>query len=236
MMSNPHGSYLQERHRQHRRQISTPTALEAAKAPTLPGPALQRIHAHRRGQSLDQRAFQMQDGKLPVTNQAAVQQQPQSVLRELQQQRLARQGHQVFPLQHSASMPFVPECQTLSQEDLQMLASQGGNENQQNMAYMNPNFTKLPNHPMGAQPTINANFNLMQQQQQLLRSQSFPNNNAQMVNDGAWDVYHQDNMSAFPPQTNMIPADMRRLSVQSDAAPNTQRPETPTHSNTRKRH
>lgn len=116
-------------------------------------------------------------------------------------------------------MPFVPECQTLSQEDLQMLASQGSNENQHNMAYMNPNFTKLPNHPMGAQPTINVNFNLMQQQQQLLRSQSFPSNNAQMVNDGAWDVYQQDNMSAFPPQTT----------------PNAQHPETPAHSSTRKK-
>lgn len=241
MLSNPHGRHLQGRQRQHRRQISTPTALEAAKAPSLPAPALQRINAHRRGQSLDQRAFQMQpqrpppmqDGSLPVTNQTAPhppptqQHQPQSVLREVQQQRLA----QMLP-HNSTSVPFMADYQALSQGDMH-----NSTENQANIAYMNPSLGAF-GHVVEAQPT-NTKLNLMQQQQQqqLLRTQTFPpGNNAQMVDNCAWDMYQQDNLSTLPQQPNAVPTGMRRVSVQSDAGPNSQRPHTPTHNGTRKAH
>lgn len=240
MLSNPHGSHLQGRQRQHRRQISTPTALEAAKVPSLPAPALQRINAHRRGQSLDQMAFQMQpqrpppmqDGSFPATNKTAPQSpttqrhQPQSALREVQQQRLA----QMLP-HNSTSVPFMADYQALSQGDLH-----NSTENQANVAYMNPSLGAY-GHAMEAQP-MNTNLNLMQQQQQLLlRSQTFPGgNNAQMVDNCAWNMYQQDNLSTISQQPNTIPPDMRRVSVQSDVSPNSQRPHTPTHNDTRKAH
>lgn len=233
MMSSTHGGQLQGRQRQHRRQISTPTALDAPKAPSLPAQALQRINAHRRGQSLDQRGVRMQQRQQPMhTNQTAAQQQPQGVLREVQQQRLARQGHQVFP-QHVTPMSLMSDCQTLSQDDLQLLSNQNTHENQHGVAYGNPTIDKFGNQMMGAQQT-NVSFNMMHQQQEVLRNQNLPGNNLQMVDNCAWDMYQQENMGSFPPQANMIPEHMRRLSAQSDVGSNAQHPHTPAHSNTRK--
>jgi len=160
----------------------------------------------------------MQDGKLSFTNQGTVQQQPQqphNVLREVQQQGLARQRHQMYT-PNSTSVPLMPDCHTFSQGDLHMLANQDNNESHQS-AWI--------------EAQLNLNFNLMQQHQQLLRSQTLPGNNAQMA---AWDIYPQNMLAT---QANVAPQDMRCLSAQSDTVPNSQRPLTPAHenNNTRKR-
>lgn len=100
MLSNQ-TTNLQQRQRQHRRQISTPNAFDAPKVPLLPATAIQRQASHRRGLSLDQRIQQQQlrqqksqqDDRTVSTN-SGLQQQQQHILREAQQQRLARPGQQ----------------------------------------------------------------------------------------------------------------------------------------------
>lgn len=92
MLSNPTNS-LHNRQRQHRRQHSTPTAFESVKVNKLP--TIQK-HAHRRGMSLDQRRRQTTPQQLTVstTNTQGYQTTQQHILREPQQQRLARPGQQ----------------------------------------------------------------------------------------------------------------------------------------------
>ncbi|OGM41376.1 C2H2 transcription factor (Swi5) [Aspergillus bombycis] len=198
MLSNPHRN-LQERHRQHRRQISTPSALDAAKVPSLPAQAMHRYHAHRRGQSLDQRSLHMQrsqtvqDGNLLNTNAAGP--------LVMQQQHYAR-STQPTP------MPMMPECQTFSHEELQT---------QPSMGYMNPAYAKAETPGLESRP-MSLHLNLIQQQQL---------QQAQLMENGAWDFYPHDNLTTgLPHQANAIPADLRRLSVQSDVSP-AQRPHTP---------
>jgi hypothetical protein len=94
-MSNP-PSALQQRQRLHRRQNSTPVAFEAMKVPSMP-PTAQRPNAHRRGQSFDQQSAirrQHQAGNMvSITNIGSIQP-GQQILRETQQQRIARPGQQ----------------------------------------------------------------------------------------------------------------------------------------------
>ncbi|KAI8631445.1 hypothetical protein F5Y19DRAFT_396436 [Xylariaceae sp. FL1651] len=113
MLSNPPVSGLHARHRQHRRQNSTPTTYEALKiAPNLPTTQQSSLHqhqhqsherprvSHRRGMSLDTRRqiqspirqeFSMVSNP---TNNTGLANSPQQVVREAQQQRLARPGPQ----------------------------------------------------------------------------------------------------------------------------------------------
>jgi regulatory protein SWI5 len=118
MLSNPPPSGLQARIRQHRRQNSTPSAIEAMKIATnLPNNmhpqqhqqqqhhhqfnSRARMSQHRRGMSLDTRRQQMhspattrQDFHMVSehTNTTGFSSTPQHVLREAQQQRIARPG------------------------------------------------------------------------------------------------------------------------------------------------
>ena len=92
MLSNP-PTVLQQRQRlHHRRQNSTPVTMEALKVPTIQAPGLQRQNSHLRGQSLDQRSPirrpRSQQESVSITNRLNEQQ----ILREAQQQRLARPG------------------------------------------------------------------------------------------------------------------------------------------------
>jgi len=92
MLSNPTNT-LHNRQRQHRRQNSTPTAFESVKAQDLPN--IQRHVSHRRGMSLDQRRRQTPPQEIPVsTTNQGYQTTQQHILRETQQQRLARPGQQ----------------------------------------------------------------------------------------------------------------------------------------------
>ncbi|OJJ39258.1 hypothetical protein ASPWEDRAFT_49291 [Aspergillus wentii DTO 134E9] len=236
MMSNPHSNF-HERHRQHRRQISTPSAIEAAKAPNLPAPALKRFHAHRRGQSLDHRSLQMQpqsvqDGTFSFTN-AAVHQQPQHFLREAQRQQFSRQTHPAFP-QHMTPMSLMSGCQALSQEDLQALTNRNGNDttHPNNMAFMNPAMMNVGNQNFGGHQPTSVTLNMIQQH----RNANLPGNNAidrPFLDNHIWDAYQQDNMAMPQQQTNGITAEMRRMSAQSDIGPSrAQRPHTPKQANT----
>ncbi|KAM7193973.1 metallothionein expression activator [Rhypophila sp. PSN 637] len=107
MLSNPpQVSGLHSRQRQHRRQNSTPSAFEAVKIAPLPNFQQQRQSvSHRRGLSLDTRRQQppppitttlRQDYTTrpsTTTTNPGLSTTPQHVLREAQQQRIARPGH-----------------------------------------------------------------------------------------------------------------------------------------------
>lgn len=93
MLSNP--TNLHQRQRQHRRQKSTPTVFDAPKVPLLPN-IVTNGH-HRRGMSLDQRRRRLpspQENKTVSTTNNGFHQTQQHILREAQQQRLARPGQQ----------------------------------------------------------------------------------------------------------------------------------------------
>ncbi len=122
MLSTPTSS-LQQRHRQHRRQNSTPTAFDAPKVPLLPATAIRRNGSHRRGLSLDQRPQQRdQPKKFPqddrtVSTNTGLHQQQQHILQETQQQRLARPGPQAntkHQLNHGQDRVIRPQSQQLA--------------------------------------------------------------------------------------------------------------------------
>ncbi|GJP91405.1 metallothionein expression activator [Aspergillus niger] len=218
MLSTAH-SNLHERHRQHRRQISTPSALDAVKAPSLPAQAMHRYHAHRRGQSFDNRALRvqrsqsMQDGTNHTTNSTVPQQHHSNMLGDSQHQRYLCVAQPSFP-QQSAPMPMIPDCFT--PEEVQNLQSHNGQDSQPSMAYLNAPFAKDVPH-------MNMQFDLMQQQQ--MHSAKVPcgsGTEGQFFETGLWDFYQP----TFPPH-----ADVRKLSVQSDATPS-QHPHTPKPGNT----
>jgi regulatory protein SWI5 len=92
MLSNPTNN-LHNRQRQHRRQQSTPNAFEPVKVSNLPN--IQRHGGHRRGMSLDTRRRQSPPQERTVSNtNPGYQTTQQHILRETQQQRLARPGQQ----------------------------------------------------------------------------------------------------------------------------------------------
>ncbi len=112
-MSNP-PSVLQQRQRLHRRQNSTPAVFEAMKVPNLP-PAIQRHNSHRRGQSLDQRSptqgqHRQTGSTVSITNPGSTTI-GQQILREAQQQKLARPG------QRNQS-PVSPQCGTFTDQPI----------------------------------------------------------------------------------------------------------------------
>jgi regulatory protein SWI5 len=158
----------------------------------------------------------MHDGNVSATNNTG----PQTVMGEVQQlQRFGPTGHSGYH-QHSASMPVMPECQPLSQEDFQTLGNRNVPDNQTAMTYMTPAL----------------HLNMMQQQQQLQHARVHSNNalDGQLLENGPWDMYQHDNLAApLPQQPNTIPAGLRRLSAQSETTP-AQRPLTPKHNNTSK--
>lgn len=232
MLSHPRSS-LQERHRQHRRQISTPTTLEPGKVPSLSAPVLQRYQAHRRGQSLDQRSLQVrrqqpvQDGSggtLPITTNGTVYQPPQHMMmREAQPQQLTQDGLLSIH-QHSTPTSVMVEPQALTQEDLRALTRRTDSENSPSMSCMGPNTVRVGSTASEIQPLKLA---LSRIQQQQLRESTLAYGNVvdhRLLDNGTWGLYQQDGVAALQQQANGIPNEMRRSSIQSDASPQTQRP------------
>ena len=220
----------QQRHRQHRRQISTPTAHEAAKVPNIPAPAMQRYQAHRRGQSLDQRSMQaqrpmtIQDGTFPTTN--ATVQQPQNFLRDAQQNQFVEQGNAPFA-QNSTSMPMVSD-QSFNQNQLQALAALNGNANDNGVTYIGPDFVVLGTKGLQAQQLSMALQNIQQQPVPVSNPTCDNTPGFQLSNNGLWESNQQGNFAVFPDHTNGIPQDdMRRPSVQSETSTHPQPPQTP---------
>ncbi|KAL4786205.1 hypothetical protein BJX76DRAFT_137310 [Aspergillus varians] len=211
MLSNPH-SHLNGRHRQHRRQISTPSALDAAKPAILPPQALHRYHAHRRGQSLDQRAVQAQRPQLvqdaSITNQTAPQQQS-------------------FSFSPNPNfVPLMPDCQVFGQDDLQAF-SNANYQSPHGLPYLNTNLVKADDQTLDSRP-VNYHLNLIQQQQQLHNAKLGCNNTleGQLLDNGSWDIYKPDLASSLQQSTNATSLDMRRHSIQSNPC-SSYRPHTP---------
>lgn len=145
MLSNPPtASNLHSRQRQHRRQNSTPTAFEAVKIAPLP-----RFHnqqhrqphmSHRRGLSLDTHRLQVSPTRATTTtrqdyttvststtNKTGLATTQQHVLRETQQQRIARPGPSQPPFAAEEDENFLlsPHQTPHSQRYVNALASQG---------------------------------------------------------------------------------------------------------------
>ncbi|KAL5002409.1 hypothetical protein BDV10DRAFT_120496 [Aspergillus recurvatus] len=196
MLSNPQ-STLHGRHRQHRRQISTPSALDAAKPPSLPPQALHRYHAHRRGQSLDQRAVQAQA------------QQPQLV----QDASITNQTAPHFA-PNSTLVPLIPDCQVFGQDDMQAL-SHSKYQMPHGLPFLNTNFVKADDQARDR--PFNYHLNLIQQQQQQLHNAKLGCTNThdgQLLDNGARDMYKPDLASSLQQTTT----DMRRHSVHSNSS------------------
>ncbi|KAL4884832.1 hypothetical protein BJY04DRAFT_182146 [Aspergillus karnatakaensis] len=214
MLSNPHSS-LHGRHRQHRRQISTPNALDAVKPPSLLPQAMHRYHAHRRGQSLDQRAVQAQRPQLvqdaSYTNQTA----PQYLLNS-----------------NSTLVSMMPDCQVFGQEDLQALTN-ADYQASQNLPYLNTNFVKANDQARENRPQ-NYHFNLIQQQQQQLHNAKLGCTTAlenQLIDNASWDMYGPELAPSIQHHSNATSIDMRRHSMQSNAS-SSYRQHTPRKTNT----
>lgn len=84
---------------------------------------------------------------------------------------------------------------------------------------MNPAYVKMGDQGLEDRP-VNNTFNGLQQPQ--FQQSKVPcgsaMNDQQFLDHGAWDMFQQDMMASGlqQQQPNAIPADMRRLSVQSD--------------------
>jgi hypothetical protein len=112
-MSNPPSS-LQQRQRLHRRQNSTPVVAFEAMKVSATMPQQPRHTLHRRGQSFDlQRSpirKQQQGNAVSMTNLGSIH--GQQILREAQQQKIARPGQlQQHPhLNLHTNLPGTPDC------------------------------------------------------------------------------------------------------------------------------
>lgn len=92
-------------------------------------------------------------------------------------------------------------------------------------------MVKLEGPSLDSRP-MNTDFNLIQQHSKVSCNNPLDD---QLLENGSWGFYPNDNLTAaFTNQTNAVPADMRRLSMQSDVQI-PQQPRTPQHpTNTRK--
>ncbi|KAL2809817.1 hypothetical protein BJX63DRAFT_343253 [Aspergillus granulosus] len=197
MLSNPQSSTLHGRHQRHRRQISTPSALDAAKPPCLTPQTMHRYHAHRRGQSLDQRAVQAQ--------------RPQPV----QDASITNQQLSFSPT--STIMPGISDCQS----DILGMTTDNY-QNSQSMPLMNPTFIKNDDQVRDSRP-VNYHLNLIQQQQQQLHNAKLGCSSTldgQLLdsNNGCWDIYKPDLAPSLQHSAKTSPLDMRRHSIQSNAS------------------
>lgn len=219
MLSDPSANL--PRYRQHRRQNSTPIAMEAMKVPSLSATAMHRYASHRRGLSLDQRNSEhqrYQRGPEDSMSTSNLYPHPQHVLREAQQQRLTRPSpsYQAMPMSSSA------ECQPFSQEDFQAFTNNHSNENRfPENACMSPDVFTLDFQKMGNLP-LKADFGHIQQQPFTKSGMPY----GQFLENPNWRYFPNENMAAMS-QGNGISDHTRRLSVQSDLDPHSQRPSTP---------
>lgn len=210
--------WQRHRHRPHQRQISTPTAFDAAKASNMPVSA-QQFHAHRRGQSLDQcmahtqRPMPIQDGPFLTTNATA--QQSQYLRQEAQRQAFSQQANASFA-QNSNELPAF-SSESLTQNDLQLLASLNSGD----VTYIGPNIILLGTNGWPS-------FNSIQQRQLQLLNQNREKTPRQVFNNQPVGAHQENNFAAFPPQPNGFSGGgLRRQSVQSDASAHSQPPQTP---------
>lgn len=154
MLSNPpHMSGSHARHRQHRRQNSTPSAFDAVRIAPLPNLQQRRPVSHRRGLSLDVRAHpQLAPAPTPralgqeyaavgiTPNHPGPAPVPHHVLQEGHQQRTARAGpgpsqsQPTFRTQHDSD-PFLLSPQVAAQSVLFPGALSGQGQNIHGLSY-----------------------------------------------------------------------------------------------------
>lgn len=229
MLSHQRGS-LQTRQRQHRRQLSTPTTLEAGKVPALPAPALQRFQAHRRGQSLDQRSLHARrpqpgphgpDMAVPHGTNGAVFQQPQRLMvHGTQCQQPIHDGHLSVPPHPSP----ISEPQAFTQDDMHAITHQNnvGNDSSINPIGGVGNASEV-------QP-LRLALSRVQQQQLMESTTTSPYDNdtdSRHFNSENWGSFQQGFPIAIQQQADDFPTKSRRFSVQSDVRPQIHQPCTP---------
>ncbi|KAK8055182.1 hypothetical protein PG993_000409 [Apiospora rasikravindrae] len=182
MLSHPPQSGLQARQqhlRQHRRQNSTPTATEAMKIATNNSnlPPMHQFQqqqrqrmSHRRGMSLDTRRHPMHTPtrqEFPTT--------PQHVLRETQQQRIARPGHNQQAISNLAN-------------DENYLISPHGTPQMQGF---DPNcFDGLP-----PQQDMNLQFNFYEAQMNMMMKKNQESFSESMSSSSDFELYPSSSMS-----------------------------------------
>lgn len=213
MLVSP-SSGMQRHQRQHRRQNSTPVALEAAKTPLLPAAAMQRYSMHKRGMSLNQPTANMQPNPMSTS-----QGQYTNVLRETQQQRASHFNRQSYFEEPQHQILSNADGQRLETRGLSVYTNQYSNENSPLNACMNASGLNIKNTNLKnrrLKPTIQP----AQQQQQLgQETMIFAEN--QLIGDGTWNPYlvNQSMLAQM--------YDLRRASVQSDISQHSYIPSTP---------
>lgn len=222
MLASP-TSNIQSRHRQHRRQNSTPVSLEAAKVPNLPAAAMQRYAMHRRGMSLDQRATNLQSSPLSQGPGESI-----SNVGVCQQQHLTREGPSYFDLPNVSSLSA--EYQSFGQDGLGGFTNPSSSENIPNNACVGPDAFSAENQDPRNQHLKGSFGHIQQQQQQQLGNASMTyasGLNHQYVNDGTWNSCLVDNSGLPQEFDKSVSGGIRRMSVQSDLSQHSQRPSTP---------
>lgn len=220
MLSNPTNN-LHNRQRQHRRQNSTPTAFEPVKASHLPN--IQRHVGHRRGMSLDTRRRQTppQEYLVSTTNQG-YQTTQQHILRETQQQRLARPGQNFNQFDNDEnylnSPTVTPHRESFDAGCMNQYGNGEPSQNQNRWSYSGPINTMINVDPN--QFTGSNDFNLFSNDQILtpsefldfsagfetgsdaIRSETNSRRSSRRISGGIMDqVARYENLSLQSPQT-----------------------------------
>ena len=221
MLSNPTNN-LHNRQRQHRRQNSTPMAFEPVKASNLPN--IQRHGGHRRGMSLDQRRRQTppQEYMVSTTNQG-YQTTQQHILRETQQQRLARPGQNFNQFDNDEnylnSPTVTPHRESFDAACMNQYGNGDHSQNQNRWSYSGPINTIINVDPN--QFTGSNDFNLFSNDQILTpsafldfsagfenssdatRSETNSRRSSRRISGGIMDqVARYENLSLQSPQTS----------------------------------
>jgi hypothetical protein len=229
MLSSPSPS-PQKRQRLHRRQNSTPTALEAAKGQNLPAPGMRRYAMHRRGLSLDHQSPNRQplqtvpDGSSCAATNTELYRNPHE-LREAQRKRLTRSGHS-YSDQSSTPMSSTDGCQAVCQSDMHSLTNQSSSENHPGTVCMNSDS-------FGTDSQGSDNLFLKEALERIQRQHigdlSLPCSslNHDLLNNTTWGLYNVEGEDTIQSFGNTHPAYSRRVSVQSSFGPQIYRPATP---------
>ena len=209
MLSHQHGT-AQARFPTHRRQSSTPTAIEAARIPAVTALALHEFQkSHRRGQSLDQRPlhpqqFQAAPERLAPTNAAAY-----------------TTSH------HLHYQPAAPDFSTLM--TISMLAQQAqfprGNHLQSidhlDTSPAAPNTANAENGGLESE-SLRLALSRIQQEQQF-RQSGLPYGGVQhALPSPTWRMRQQDNLAEFQHLASNGHHEVRRASIESNISQGTQ--------------
>ena len=228
MLSHPKGN-PQRRLRQHRRQNSTPIALDTAKVPNLPTPAIRQQSIHRRGLSLDQqtsnRCPQQSVEAVTLNTKLGLCQYPPHGLLEAQQ-RLAQPEHLYFD-QSTLSISSSPDCQFFHQGGVDNITNRSSNENTPANACVHSNTFSVDSQNSDSQYLTEA---LRRIQRQHSEESSVASNNSfdhPILESTAWRFHLNEDRGTIQLIAKTDLVNVRRMSVQSDLNSQIYRPSTP---------